>query len=63
MIEINNENENKTKIVNLKIEYKDNSFSGNIEGVYFQENDKIVFDISNEDKIISIFDIDEMELI
>ena len=62
-IEINNEKENKTKIVSLKIEYKDNSFSGNIEGVYLPENDKIVFDISNEDKKISIFDIDEMELI
>ena len=57
---MNDKNEQKTKMVLLNIKYADNSVDENIEGIYDLENDKIVFDVSNNDKKISIFNINEI---
>ena len=57
---MNDKNEQKTKMVLLNIKYADNTVDENIEGIYDLENDKIVFDVSNNDKKISIFNINEI---
>ena len=57
-----NKNENKSKIISLNVIYNDKQYpTGIIEGIYDQENDKAIFEISKGDKNISIFDINEME--
>ena len=54
-------NKNKSKIINLNLSYNDDKFqTENLEGVYDEENDKAIFEISKGDKSISIFDINEM---
>ena len=57
---MNDKNEQKTKMVLLNIKYADNTVDENIEGIYDLDNDKIVFDVSNNDKKISIFNINEI---
>ena len=61
---MNDKNENKSKIISLNVTYNENTNPAEIiEGVYDKENDKAIFEISKEDKSISIFDINEMEFI
>ena len=62
MLEINNQNENKTFAIICNITYNDNSnlYPKSIKGVYDQENDKAIFEISKEDKNVSIFNIYEV---
>jgi alpha-glucosidase (family GH31 glycosyl hydrolase) len=57
---MNDKNEQKTKMVLLNIKYADNTTDENIEGIYDLDNDKIVFDVSNNGKKISIFNINEI---
>ena len=45
--------------INITLNEKINS-SEDIEGIYDQENDKIIFDFSDDEKEISIFDINEI---
>ena len=61
LFEFNNKQDNKTKIINLDIFYinKDKE-NDNFEGIYEEENNKIIFDLSNNVKAISIFDIKEI---
>ena len=64
LIEMNDKNENKSKIISLNVTYNENTNPAEIiEGVYDKENDKAIFEISKGDKSISIFDINEMEFI
>ena len=60
ILETNNKKENKTKVINLNITYNDKTPSEIIEGIYDHENDKVVFEISKDDKSRSIFNINEM---
>ena len=63
IFEVNDKTQNKTKIINMKIIYNDNSIPSEIiDGIYDPENEKIVFEISKEDKMVSIFEINELEL-
>ena len=57
---MNDKNEQKTKMVLLNIKYSDNTIEDNIEGIYDLNNDKIVFDISNKNQKVSIFNINEI---
>ena len=64
IFEMNDKKENKTKIISLCINYKDNKKEKeNIEGIYDPENDKAIFEISKGNKKISLFDINEIEFI
>ena len=60
ILETNNKKEKKTKVINLNITYNDKTPSEIIEGIYDHENDKVVFEISKDDKSRSIFNINEM---
>lgn len=63
VLEIRDKNDNKSKIINLNITYTDMLYpSESLEGIYDQENDKAIFEISKGDKNVSIFDIMEMEI-
>ena len=57
---MNDKDEQKTKMVLLNIRYTDNNKDENIEGIYDINNDKIVFDVSKNNKIVNIFDISEI---
>ena len=59
IVEMNNKKENKTKAISLNITYNDNK-EDNIEGIYDQENDKVIFEISKDERRISIFNINEL---
>ena len=64
LIKMNNLKEDKTPIISLNVTYNDNKKGEDIiEGIYEKENDKAIFEISQGDKTISIFDINEMALI
>ena len=63
IVEMNNKKEKKTKAISLKMTYNDNKKEDNVEGIYDQENDKVIFEISKDDKSISIFNINEFEII
>jgi hypothetical protein len=63
IVEMNNKKEKKTKAISLKMTYNDNKKEENVEGIYDQENDKVIFEISKDDKSISIFNINEFEII
>ena len=60
IFKMNDTNEEKTKMVVMNIKYNDNKDNENVEGIYDLINDKIVFDLSNNKKEISIFDINEI---
>ena len=57
---MNDAKEKKTKLITLNIKFNDNKREDNFEGIYYPENDKVIFDISNRNKDISIFDINEI---
>ena len=64
LIKVNNLKEDKTPIISLNVTYNDNKKGEDIiEGIYEKENDKAIFEISQGDKTVSIFDINEMALI
>jgi alpha-glucosidase (family GH31 glycosyl hydrolase) len=64
IIKINDVKGDKTPIINLNITYNDNKKKEDIvEGIYEKENDKAIFEISQGDKTVSIFDINEMVLL
>ena len=51
----------KSKKISINITFNEKiNFSEDIEGIYDQENDKIIFDFSDDEKEISIFDINEI---
>ena len=60
IFKMNDNNEQKTKLVLLNIRYSDNSKDENIEGIYDSNNDKVVFDLSKDNKIVSVFNISEI---
>ena len=62
IFEMFNPIENKLNILNLNITYNDNTPPEIIEGVYDQENDKVIFEMSKDDKSRSIFNINEIEI-
>ena len=47
-------------MVMLNIKYSDNTKDENIEGIYDSTNDKIVFDLSKDNKTVSVFNISEI---
>ena len=57
---MNDSQNQKTKMVLLNIRYHDNSKDENIEGIYDLNNDKIVFDLSANNKTVSVFNISEI---
>ena len=57
---MNDKKEEKTKMVLLNIRYSDNSTEESLEGIYDLNNDKIVFDISKNNKQVSVFNISEI---
>ena len=60
LFEIHNK-EQKENLFKLNIVYSDNNKEiDNFEGSYEQENNKIIYDFSQKDKIINIFDIKEI---
>ena len=60
IFQMNDNNEQKTKMVMLNIKYSDNTKDENIEGIYDSTNDKIVFDLSKDNKTVSVFNISEI---
>ena len=60
ILQMNDNNEQKTKMVMLNIKYSDNTKDENIEGIYDSTNDKIVFDLSKDNKTVSVFNISEI---
>ena len=60
IFQMNDKNEQKTKMVMLNIKYSDNTKDENIEGIYDSTNDKIVFDLSKDNKTVSVFNISEI---
>ena len=60
IFQMNDNNEQKTKMVMLNIQYSDNTKDENIEGIYDSTNDKIVFDLSKDNKTVSVFNISEI---
>ena len=60
IFQMNDNNEQKTKMVMLNIKYSDNTKDENIEGIYDSTNDKIVFDLSKDNKTFSVFNISEI---
>jgi len=60
IFQMNDNNEQKTKMVMLNIKYSDNTKDENIEGIYNSTNDKIVFDLSKDNKTVSVFNISEI---
>ena len=60
IFQMNDNNEQKTKMVMLNIKYSDNTKDENIEGIYDSINDKIVFDLSKDNKTVSVFNISEI---
>ena len=61
IFQMNDKKENKTKIISLNINYNDKRKKNeNIEGIYDPENDKAIFQISKDNKNISIFDINDI---
>ena len=60
IFKMNDSKEEKTKMVVMNVKYHDNANNKNVEGIYDLNNDKIVFDVSDNKKEISIFDINEI---
>lgn len=54
--------ENKNKKFSINIDYNNEleEKESNIEGIYDKENNKVIFEISQKNKNISLFDIDEI---
>ena len=58
---MNDNKEQKTKMVVLNMKFTDNNISKDkIEGIYDPTNDKIIFEISNNERNISLFNISEI---
>lgn len=60
IFKMNDLKEEKTKMVLLNIRYSDNTLNENIEGNYDLNNDKIIFDLSKNNMIVSVFNISEI---
>jgi alpha-glucosidase (family GH31 glycosyl hydrolase) len=57
---MNDNQEQKTKMVLLSIIFNDKTKIENIEGIYDSNNDKVVFDLNKDNKSISVFNISEI---
>ena len=52
IFKMNDSKEEKTKMVVMNVKYHDNANNKNVEGIYDLNNDKIVFDVSDNKKEI-----------